>query len=304
MFNDEHGLLPPSRDLSSYPGELAELISTNSLTLNNDSEPDDDEDFAATWAVYILPYLEQANAFALWNLTTYPNQNAPSYPTYGYGYGVPFSGQSPTAVLTQPSTYLCPSRRTTSTVGRSSTSTSTGGTATIPGALIDYGCSLGSTGLDFAAYNSNIPPNGAFRIGVQGMGVTLSEITDGLSNTVLIGEKHIPVGQFGNYPYDCCAYDAGDGSAGNTSNGSDTTTTGGGLNSNCWGRGLGTGFPLATVLNGPNSTELVFGSYHDNIVQFVFADGSVHALSTTTSTTVLQAIATINGNEPPFTPTW
>jgi len=40
-----------------------------------------------------------------------------------------------------------------------------------------------------------------------------------------------------------------------------------------------------------------FFSPHQGVVQFVFADGSVHALPITTDLAVLQALATRAGNE-------
>src|ERR1700732_5314931 len=59
---DTLGYLPPSRDLLSYPAELPELLAANN------EEPDGDEDLGGTWAVYLLPYIEQQNAYNLWNL--------------------------------------------------------------------------------------------------------------------------------------------------------------------------------------------------------------------------------------------
>jgi prepilin-type N-terminal cleavage/methylation domain-containing protein/prepilin-type processing-associated H-X9-DG protein len=47
----------------------------------------------------------------------------------------------------------------------------------------------------------------------------------------------------------------------------------------------------------PHSEPYDFFSPHNGVVQFVFADGSVHALSTAVSVSVLQALATRNGGE-------
>src|SRR5690242_16062993 len=46
----------------------------------------------ATWAVLILPHIEQQNVYNLWNIN------------------VPYSAQSAAATSPQPKTYLCPSR--------------------------------------------------------------------------------------------------------------------------------------------------------------------------------------------------
>jgi hypothetical protein len=50
-------------------------------------------------------------------------------------------------------------------------------------------------------------------------------------------------------------------------------------------------------LNDPYSEPSDFFSPHTNVVQFVFADGSVHALRSDTDLTVLHALATRAGNE-------
>jgi prepilin-type processing-associated H-X9-DG protein len=51
-------------------------------------------------------------------------------------------------------------------------------------------------------------------------------------------------------------------------------------------------------LNDRFSEPYDFFSPHPGVAQFVFADGSVHALRTTTNLKVLQALATRAGNEP------
>jgi prepilin-type N-terminal cleavage/methylation domain-containing protein len=51
------------------------------------------------------------------------------------------------------------------------------------------------------------------------------------------------------------------------------------------------------TLMDPNSEPYDFFSPHNGVVQFVFGDGSVHALSTGVSLPVLQALATRNGGE-------
>src|SRR5439155_26102325 len=93
--------LPPSRSLFSYQDELNELLSPNA------DEPDGDEDLGPTWAVYILPFIEEDNIFKLLNLTFYPNANS----GYGLGYGIPYANQPAAAVQAQVAIYFCPSRR-------------------------------------------------------------------------------------------------------------------------------------------------------------------------------------------------
>ncbi len=88
-----------------------------------------------------------------------------------------------------------------------------------------------------------------------GIGVRFAEITDGLSNTLLVGEKHVPLGQFGQGPLDNSAY-----------------------NGDYWlshSRPAGPDYPLAQT---NKEISPVFGSYHTAVVQFAFCDGSVHGL--------------------------
>jgi hypothetical protein len=111
------------------------------------------------------------------------------------------------------------------------------------------------------------------------MGVRLAKITDGQSNTLLVGEKHVPLKQFGQAGWDCSVYD--------------------GDNYLCSSRSAGIYFPLATSLRDP---EWKFGSYHPNLCQFVFVDGTVHTLSSHIDPYTLDLLANINDGLviPPF----
>jgi prepilin-type N-terminal cleavage/methylation domain-containing protein len=254
-----YGTLPPSRDLYSYPGELAELTAGSSY----DTEPDGDEDIGVTWAVYMLPYIEQENAYNLFLIKYYQNGGS----GFGNGYGIPYANQPQAAVQTRVKTFMCPSRRTLDTPPYYSSGAN-------PGALGDYAASIGTTGFDH--YNTNSfsgAPNGAFRIGEQGSFATrLAEITDGLSNTILIGEKHVMQSKFGQANgYDCSIYD--------------------GSNINCSVRSAGSNYPLMTSINDP---AWKFGSYHTNFCLFVFADGHVQAIPNTTDPVVMGYLACIN----------
>jgi hypothetical protein len=93
------------------------------------------------------------------------------------------------------------------------------------------------------------PHGGAIR------GLPLLAITDGLSNTLLIGEKHIPASRIGQAPFDCSLWD--------------------GHIPPCNVRAAGVDNPLAF-----DQVEVMwsFGSHHTNVCQFVFCDGSVHPL--------------------------
>ena len=99
--------------------------------------------------------------------------------------------------------------------------------------------------------------NGAFQFG-RPSGVRFAEITDGLSNTILVGEKHVALNKFGIGWCDCSTY-----------NGDYPT---------CSGRAGGPNFPLAATLDDPGWK---FGSYHTGVVQFAMGDGGVRRLSVT-----------------------
>jgi prepilin-type N-terminal cleavage/methylation domain-containing protein len=248
-YNDNFGALPPSRQLFAlYDEELQELLNPNS------DEPDGDENLGPTWAVFILPYIEQDNLFKLFDLN------------------VDYKVQNPAAVSEGVPVYFCPSRRDVATEPRLSTGESQ------PGALGDYGACTGTTGLDI--YNSSLspdPPNGAFHTGLRGKGVRLAEITDGTSNTLLIGEKQVPTGKTGMQQWDCSMYD-GDAIL-------------------CSTRGAGINYPIARSLQ---DTRVIFGGPHLSVCMFVFADGAVHRLSHDTDPVTLEYLSAIgDGHEIP-----
>jgi hypothetical protein len=109
-------------------------------------------------------------------------------------------------------------------------------------------------------------PNGAFQLGRPG--VRFSDFKDGLSNTFLVGEKHVPLGLFGWKTWDCAIYD--------------------GHNWMCSARAAGPGFPLAASVH---DLGWKFGSYHPGICQFVMGDGSVRVVSQTTDPVILGLLA-------------
>jgi prepilin-type processing-associated H-X9-DG protein len=134
--------------------------------------------------------------------------------------------------------------------------------------LGDYAASIGTTGFDYTVTiprGPSVPPNGAFQ---AGKGVRFGEITDGLSSTLLVGDKHVPRGGEGDFPWDCGIYD--------------------GHNPACSTRAAGSGFPLAESWD---DAGWEFGSRHPGQCQFVFADGSVHLLQNSINPVVLGLLA-------------
>ncbi len=267
-YSNDFGYLPPSRRIFSYPGELPELQAGG-----GDDEPDGDETLVGTWAVYILPYLEQDLVYQLWDFTDFGGVADASG-----DYAITFAKQNPQAVQARVPAYYCPSRRLPSTAGLSKSGSAQ------PGALGDYAANIGTTGDDF--FNSSIsaqPPNGPFQIGVHNNGVHINQITDGTSNTFLVGEKHVPNNQFGKGTWDCSIFD---GEYGNSC-----------YKCSMRSAGFGTAANPYTIAQVINDQLWKFGSYHPNSCQFAFCDGSVQILSNRIDAQTLEWLANMaDGN--------
>jgi prepilin-type N-terminal cleavage/methylation domain-containing protein/prepilin-type processing-associated H-X9-DG protein len=223
--------------------------------------------YGATWAVLIMPYLEQDNLFKTWDLKK------------SYYKQTDLARQTPVKI------YFCPSRaryRQLSDPGNEEWIPgkwvptdedgdvgywvgTTYGPPT-PGALGDYACSLGTLGPDDNHDTLIYASDGA--ISAQAPGIRLLEITDGTSHTLLVGEKHVPKDYLGKAPWDCSVYD--------------------GCYLDCSARFTGTGYGLATSLT---DGRVVFGSYHTATVQFVMADGHVASLPRSTDPVLLSLLA-------------
>lgn len=85
----------------------------------------------------------------------------------------------------------------------------------------------------------------------------------------------MPIDHLLDYPLDCSIFDGHD--------------------PVCNTRCAGPGFPLA---NSRMDQGWKFGSYHPGICQFVYCDGSVHALRNSTSEAILGLLAQRNDRQP------
>jgi prepilin-type N-terminal cleavage/methylation domain-containing protein len=230
-----------------------------------------------SWAVLILPFIEQGN---LYNKFTDPNINGTTYPMITRGtnptvvtHNLVRQQFRDSGVMKVPvSTYNCPSRQP----GRISDTITVGNNST-EGICGDYAVCYGSSTSTADSNNGVFRWNGAPGGGANdpAVGGTLMSITDGTSNTFMVGEKHVQNTMLGKWQQDGCIY-----------------------NSQNWdvnGRKAGTAFPLAL---GPTDTYLgQFGSWHSAVCQFGFADGSVRSLRTSIPGSTLALLADKNDGQ-------
>jgi prepilin-type N-terminal cleavage/methylation domain-containing protein/prepilin-type processing-associated H-X9-DG protein len=248
-----------------------------------------------TWFVLIMPYMEQDNLRNLWT------------PTANYSSATNANGRQYNV-----KSFYCPSRRSPNALSRQEdvrpgdsgpppdftgpfTDTRFMAPNNPPGGLGDYAGCVGTvnnypsnlTDISWASVRANgaliqglAPVQGQFR------GQTdFASITDGLSNTFLAGEKHVPQNMFGRAK-------VGDGSI---YNGVWTTYS---------GRVAGPNDPLATGPNDVTPSTLGdafyarrFGSFHPGVCQFVFCDGSVRPIRVSISPENLRRYAVRNDGE-------
>lgn len=228
----------------------------------------------ATWFVQILPYLEQGPLYNTWNITN----------TYYL--------QSTTTQFTQVETFYCPTRRSPPMLSVQYEVSSTGLPDTLehPGALGDYAANGGQ----FAGSIVDNPLcNGAMCQAISQVNnnnllvntqsrTRLRDITDGTSNTFLVGEKHVPLSKFGlGGPSwgDGCIYNGDFPRNYNRIAGLPKFNLGQGLYD----------------LDGPWHCK--FGSYHPGVCQFAFSDGHVTALKNSTSMRFLNLLAVRNDGQ-------
>jgi prepilin-type N-terminal cleavage/methylation domain-containing protein len=234
-----------------------------------------------SWAVLILPYIEQQT---VWTRFTDPNINGTSYPMITRGtkpvattHNLIRSQWVATGIMqTDMPVFNCPSRRPRIVKEQD-------GNSVTEGIASDYGVNYGSGTSDTDGSNNN----GAFEFscGNCGTGKSLLEITDGTSNTFLIGEKHVTLAGLGIFDpntgaeQDFSIYDSQPGKWAYVT-----------------GRKAGTAFPLAIS---PNDTFAgQFGSWHPGVVQFAFGDASIRTVRVSTPGTTLALLSARNDNQP------
>jgi prepilin-type N-terminal cleavage/methylation domain-containing protein len=211
------------------------------------------------WAAYLLPFIEQDNLYKQ------------------IDFSLPVESPSCLGLRTTTlSVFTCPSDRFTGVF----TVTTVTLKDLAPAATNSYAASFGSN-----RQITNKPDQGNGVL-FRNSNVRIADVTDGTSTTLAIGERPA---LFARAPW-----------AGAMSGGACWTTPGAPvLRSESEPAMV---FPMAQAgahpLLSDHSEPYDFFSPHLNLVQFVFADGSVRPLYSTVSQTVFEALASRNGGEP------
>jgi prepilin-type N-terminal cleavage/methylation domain-containing protein/prepilin-type processing-associated H-X9-DG protein len=229
------------------------------------------DQFSVSWAFFLLPYLEETTLYNDWNPKAVVTDDS-----------------NDATMRTPIETYACPSRRKAA-ADRNFDNNDAPPQPEYMGvaALSDYAANsgiklmTGMVGEDqsatvFGGY-SRLTAGPMF----SGSHISARQVEDGLSNTIAVGERHLPPVP-ANTPDNMKDFAIGDTAAipGDTPQTTFRCTEGG----------------LATGLDDPSNQK--FGSDHaGGIVQFVFLDGHVKAIGRDIATNVLKALSTIGGGE-------
>jgi prepilin-type N-terminal cleavage/methylation domain-containing protein/prepilin-type processing-associated H-X9-DG protein len=212
------------------------------------------------WATMLLPYLEQDNLFLKIDLT------------------LPVESPSmQDARLTPVAIYTCPTDQSTGSFMVLTDITSN----VADGWTNSYAACFGYGGI----INLNTQPDLGDGIFYRASKTRIADVTDGTSNTIAIGER--------------CALFVQTPWAGVMTGGTARTTPGAPVYTAIaeWAPAMVMARFKNKPLNSPYSEPYDFFSPHQVVVNFLFADGSVHSLTTATDLGVLQALVTRAGGE-------
>ncbi|MCX8139896.1 MAG: DUF1559 domain-containing protein [Gemmataceae bacterium] len=263
-FHDVRGTLPPGgrdgRPAGQPNQSCCNWDDQNAATLNANGQLDDRTGYS--WSYQIMPYIEQDNLFRLPNRTQ--------------------------LYVTPVKIYYCPSRRAPQIYGSSAKSDYAGNAGTVfsNGTPTNNSVNAGSGAANGVVVRTNVPQ------------ISLTMITDGTSNTVMVAEKWLHPNQWGrdggdNEPYVNAGWDE------------DIVRIGGGTFTYTHPRTGATVTvprtpqPDADAPN-PSSGSVwnqQFGSSHSGGMNAVFADGSVRFVRFGVDPAVWAATCTRNGGE-------
>lgn len=284
-FHDVHGAFPPARLMLPGPAPTSKAA-----TVLGSDEP--------TWLVHLLPFIDQQAAAEQWDVyTPFGSHSAKARRHASPLFLCPSrrssaEGVSPDHVIQL--TFPC------GCLGRKQT---------IPGgAVCDYGGNMGDpspgaggtrndfyrggkgTGvliasepdgrnvifgspedriLDYFQPHLGLRPANIWH-GWKNR-IRMDDVSDGTSNTLLVGEMHVPAGQENKAPFNGPAYY-------------------GRLFTN-FARIAGPGVPLAHGPDDVRAIEYSFGSNHPGGSQFALSDGSVRLISTSINSKILGRLA-------------
>jgi prepilin-type N-terminal cleavage/methylation domain-containing protein/prepilin-type processing-associated H-X9-DG protein len=236
------------------------------------------DQFAVSWAFFLLPYLEETAVYNSWN-----------------SHAKVFDPVNDAAMRTPIEAYACPSRRRAAADRNFDNNNNppvagTTGVAT----LADYSA---NAGIKLMTGMTNFEGSGGVLGGFSRIEagpiftashISARQVEDGLSKTIAIGERHLPPVPAGT-PDEMKDYVIGDTASipGDTPHTTFRCT-------GCSGNDQNDG--LATSLDDPDRNK--FGSSHSSgVVQCVFLDGHVAGLHPDMAIAVLKALSTIGGGE-------
>ncbi len=260
----------------------------------------------ATWAVFVLPYIEQDAIYRMWDLRKrWPEQSS-----------------NPDPRPHNLKTFFCPSRRSAAAVGFSVNDISNAPASSLgafPGGLGDYACNSGND-------STSNRPRGALMftraIGKTPSGKTITDnfdtspigtlivqftpqtriadITDGTTNTLLLGEKHVRPGSRDGKNEDRSIFSG--------CNANNYCRLAGTAPAGVTQADGGTYYPLApneqdkTILTsnpkGAYDSNSIFGGPHPGICMFVFCDGSVRGVKISVDPDTLARLSVRNDGLP------
>jgi prepilin-type N-terminal cleavage/methylation domain-containing protein len=263
-YHDSQSSFPPGYLYNPSSASAGALARTPSPTLRLDRPPPLPIVLPPNapgwgWAAYLLPYIEQDNLYRRIDFT------------------LPTDSPSMAGVrMTMLSVYTCPSDYAA-------------GVYPVQSSLFQHLTDAGSNSYAacFGALgNMNLSPDTGNGLFYRNSRLGMKDVTDGTSNTIAIGER---AALFAKTPW-----------VGVMSAGTVQTTPGAPVYTSI--TELAPPMAMARVgnksLNDPYSEPYDFFSGHGVVVQFLFADGSVHALNQAVQPSVLQALATRAGGEP------